>query len=32
MVKKILLVDDHAPSRLMLSKILAQPYASHEIL
>ncbi len=28
MMKKILLVDDHAPTRLMFSKILAQQNAN----
>ena len=32
MMKKILLVDDHAPTRLMFSKILAQQNANYEIL
>ncbi len=31
-MKKILLVDDHAPTRLMFSKILAQQDASYQIL
>ena len=32
MMKKILLVDDHAPTRLMFSKILAQQNANYEFL
>ncbi len=32
MMKKILLVDDHVPTRLMFSKILAQQNANYEIL
>ena len=31
-MKKILLVDDHAPTRLMFSKILAQPGTNYEVL
>ncbi len=31
-MKKILLVDDHAPTRLMFSQILAQQDASYEIM
>ena len=31
-MKKILLVDDHAPTRLMFSKILAQPGTNYEFL
>ena len=31
-MKKILLVDDHAPTRLMFSQILAQQDASYHIL
>ena len=31
-MKKILLVDDHAPTRLMFSKILAQQGANYEFL
>ena len=31
-MKKILLVDDHAPTRMMFRKILAQQDASYEIL
>ena len=31
-MKKILLVDDHAPTRLMFSKILAQPGSNYEFL
>lgn len=31
-MKTILLVDDHAPTRLMFSKILAQQGANYEFL